>query len=143
MRYNPGPTTHTKRPGNKEKLPAGAFYMCSAEGGKVGLLDDMGDTGDSDELSLEEERSRTVWKIIKRLSRKRPCQVEENERRRRMMLKRFLRLIVTTIRTWSTFRQRSIRLYWYHMSENIGEWGLKKKTIKICLKFEDHKEFCL
>ncbi len=102
MRYNPGPTTHAKRPGNKEKLPAGTSYTCSAEGSRVGLLDEMGGTGDSDESSSEEERSKTVRKIIKRLSSKRPCQVEENEQEEEVMLKRFLRLTVTTIRTWST-----------------------------------------
>lgn len=79
MRYNPGPTTHAKRPSNKEKLPAGASYTCSAEGGRVGLPDDTSDTGDSDESSSEEERSETVRNIIQRLSRKRPHQVEENE----------------------------------------------------------------
>jgi hypothetical protein len=43
IRYSPGPTTKVPRPKKKDKLPAGAPYTCSAEGGVVVLPDDEDD----------------------------------------------------------------------------------------------------
>lgn len=67
IRYSPGPTTKAPRPKKKDKLPAGASYTCSAEGGMVVLPDDeddvpvlppavqpTGDASSSEECSSDE-----------------------------------------------------------------------------------------
>jgi hypothetical protein len=76
MRFNPGPTTHAKRPAKKDKLPPGASYTCTAEGGRVGLLVGSGDAenavNNSDESSSDEEQSKVIRNIIKRISSKKP-----------------------------------------------------------------------
>jgi hypothetical protein len=84
MRYKAPPTTHARRPSQKEKLPAGEAYTCSLDSEEedepalvrpkrfraAGESDSSSES--SDESSSEEERSEVVKNIVERLKSRRP-----------------------------------------------------------------------